>query len=216
MDLLRFSTAGSVDDGKSTLIGRLLYDSKGIFEDQLAAIERTSQRRGYHAGRPGAPDRRAARRARAGHHHRRRLPLLRHAAPQVHHRRHARPRSVHAQHGHRRVHRGPRDRAHRCAQRRPGAVAPACLHRHPAGHPAPRGRGQQDGPRWLQRGGLRRHPAKNSRPGRRSWTCTTSSSSPSRRCTATTWSRARWRCPGTRGRRCSTTSSTSTSARTAT
>src|SRR5512139_3774139 len=48
MDLLRFSTAGSVDDGKSTLIGRLLYDSKGIFEDQLAAIERTSQRRGNH------------------------------------------------------------------------------------------------------------------------------------------------------------------------
>jgi bifunctional enzyme CysN/CysC len=46
VDLLRFSTAGSVDDGKSTLIGRLLYDSKGIFEDQLAAIERTSQRRG--------------------------------------------------------------------------------------------------------------------------------------------------------------------------
>jgi bifunctional enzyme CysN/CysC len=48
MDLLRFSTAGSVDDGKSTLIGRLLYDSKGIFEDQLAAIERTSRRRGNH------------------------------------------------------------------------------------------------------------------------------------------------------------------------
>ena len=46
MDLLRFSTAGSVDDGKSTLIGRLLYDSKGIFEDQLVAIERTSLRRG--------------------------------------------------------------------------------------------------------------------------------------------------------------------------
>jgi len=46
VDLLRFSTAGSVDDGKSTLIGRLLYDSKGIFEDQLVAIERTSLRRG--------------------------------------------------------------------------------------------------------------------------------------------------------------------------
>ncbi len=46
MDLLRFSTAGSVDDGKSTLIGRLLFDSKGIFEDQYAAIERTSRRRG--------------------------------------------------------------------------------------------------------------------------------------------------------------------------
>jgi sulfate adenylyltransferase subunit 1 len=46
MDLLRFTTAGSVDDGKSTLIGRLLYDSKSIFEDQLEAIEATSKRRG--------------------------------------------------------------------------------------------------------------------------------------------------------------------------
>ena len=46
MDILRFATAGSVDDGKSTLIGRLLYDSKAIFEDQLAAVERTSRMRG--------------------------------------------------------------------------------------------------------------------------------------------------------------------------
>lgn len=46
MTLLRFSTAGSVDDGKSTLIGRLLYDSKAIFEDQLEHIEATSKRRG--------------------------------------------------------------------------------------------------------------------------------------------------------------------------
>jgi sulfate adenylyltransferase large subunit len=45
-DILRFATAGSVDDGKSTLIGRLLYDSKAIFEDQLAAVERTSRARG--------------------------------------------------------------------------------------------------------------------------------------------------------------------------
>ena len=45
-DLLRFSTVGSVDDGKSTLIGRLLFDSKEIFEDQLAAIERASLKRG--------------------------------------------------------------------------------------------------------------------------------------------------------------------------
>ena len=43
MDLLRFATAGSVDDGKSTLIGRLLYDSKSIFDDQLEAVERTSR-----------------------------------------------------------------------------------------------------------------------------------------------------------------------------
>ena len=46
MDLLRFSTAGSVDDGKSTLIGRLLYDSKAIFEDQLEAVEQASAARG--------------------------------------------------------------------------------------------------------------------------------------------------------------------------
>ncbi|MDC9724092.1 MAG: sulfate adenylyltransferase subunit CysN [Urechidicola sp.] len=45
--LLRFTTAGSVDDGKSTLIGRLLYDSKSIFEDQLEAIEATSKKRGH-------------------------------------------------------------------------------------------------------------------------------------------------------------------------
>ncbi len=47
MDLLRFTTAGSVDDGKSTLIGRLLYDSKSIFADQLEAIEKTSENKGY-------------------------------------------------------------------------------------------------------------------------------------------------------------------------
>jgi bifunctional enzyme CysN/CysC len=46
MDILRFATAGSVDDGKSTLIGRLLYDSKAIFEDQLASVEQTSRDRG--------------------------------------------------------------------------------------------------------------------------------------------------------------------------
>ena len=46
MDLLRFTTAGSVDDGKSTLIGRLLYDSKSIFEDQLEAIETASKLKG--------------------------------------------------------------------------------------------------------------------------------------------------------------------------
>jgi bifunctional enzyme CysN/CysC len=45
-DLLRFVTAGSVDDGKSTLIGRLLYESKGIFEDQLASIQQRSARAG--------------------------------------------------------------------------------------------------------------------------------------------------------------------------
>ena len=46
MELLRFTTAGSVDDGKSTLIGRLLYDSKSIFDDQFEAIKESSKRRG--------------------------------------------------------------------------------------------------------------------------------------------------------------------------
>jgi bifunctional enzyme CysN/CysC len=46
MELLRFATAGSVDDGKSTLIGRLLFDTKSIFEDQLESVERTSHERG--------------------------------------------------------------------------------------------------------------------------------------------------------------------------
>jgi sulfate adenylyltransferase subunit 1 len=45
-DLLRFTTAGSVDDGKSTLIGRLLYDSKSIFEDQLTSVQNTSTSKG--------------------------------------------------------------------------------------------------------------------------------------------------------------------------
>ena len=46
MELLRFTTAGSVDDGKSTLIGRLLFDSKAIFQDQLESLEETSKQRG--------------------------------------------------------------------------------------------------------------------------------------------------------------------------
>ena len=46
LDLLRFTTAGSVDDGKSTLIGRLLYDAKQVFEDQLAHVAQASERRG--------------------------------------------------------------------------------------------------------------------------------------------------------------------------
>ncbi len=47
MELLRFATAGSVDDGKSTLIGRLLYDTKSILEDQMASVEAASVNRGY-------------------------------------------------------------------------------------------------------------------------------------------------------------------------
>jgi hypothetical protein len=103
--LLRFITCGSVDDGKSTLIGRLLYDSKMLFEDQLAALESRQQEVGHarRRHRLRAAGRRPGGRARAGHHHRRGLPLLQHRQAQVHRRRHAGPRAVHAQHGHRRL-----------------------------------------------------------------------------------------------------------------
>ena len=63
--LLRVATAGSVDDGKSTLLGRLLHDAEGIFADQLAAVADASARRGARRrrGRPVAAHRRAASRA---------------------------------------------------------------------------------------------------------------------------------------------------------
>ncbi len=97
-DLLRFSTAGSVDDGKSTLIGRLLYDTQSVYDDQVRSIE------GQGTTAPGVLD----------------LALLTDglraereqgitidvayryfstATPQIHHRGHARTRAVHAQHG---------------------------------------------------------------------------------------------------------------------
>ena len=104
-ELLRFITCGSVDDGKSTLIGRLLYDSKQIFDDQLASLEADSKKR-RDAGQEldfALARRRALRRARAGHHDRRRLSLLRDRQAQVHRRRHAGARAIYPQHGHRRV-----------------------------------------------------------------------------------------------------------------
>ena len=120
-ELLRFLTCGSVDDGKSTLIGRLLHDTKMIYEDQLAAVKRDSEK----VGTTGAGEIDLALltdglqgRARAGHHHRRRVPLLLDRPAQVHHRRHARPRAVHAQHGHRRLDLPARHHPHRRPPRR--------------------------------------------------------------------------------------------------
>ena len=119
--VLRFITAGSVDDGKSTLIGRLLHDSRAILEDQLAAVAARLAQARQRGNRPVAAHRRPRGRARAGHHHRRRLPLLRHAAAQVHHRRFARPRAVHPQHGDRGLDRGRGGDPGRCAQGHPAA-----------------------------------------------------------------------------------------------
>ena len=157
--LLRFITCGSVDDGKSTLIGRLLYDSKMIFEDQLAALEADSKKVGTQGGdaRLRAAGRRPRGRARAGHHDRRRLPVLLDRQAQVHRRRHAGPRAVHAQHGHRRLDRRPRRDPDRRAQGRADADAPAQLPRLAARHPARRAGHQQDGPRRLLARDLRHH-----------------------------------------------------------
>ena len=119
-----------------------------LFEDQLAALEADSQA-GRHAGRGArlrAAGRRPRGRARAGHHDRRRLPLLLHREAQVHRRRHARPRAVHAQHGHRRLDRRSGRDPDRCAQGRADADAAPQLPRVAARHPARRAGGQQDGP----------------------------------------------------------------------
>ena len=152
--LLRFITCGSVDDGKSTLIGRLLYESKMLFEDQLAALESDSKKLGTQGGDldfalllDGLD-----RRARAGHHDRRRLPLLLDRPAQVHRRRHAGPRAVHAQHGHRRVDRRLRGHPDRRPQGRAHADAAPQLSRLAARHPPRRARGQQDGSRRLLAG----------------------------------------------------------------
>ena len=145
--LLRFITCGSVDDGKSTLIGRLLYESKMLYRGS-ARRARGRFEEVRHAGRRPrlrAARRRPHRRARAGHHHRRRLPLLLDRQAQVHRRRHAGPRAIHAQHGDRRLDRGRRGDPDRCAQGRADADAPAQLPRLADRHPQGRAGHQQDG-----------------------------------------------------------------------
>ena len=201
--MLRFITCGSVDDGKSTLIGRLLYDSKMIFEDQLAALESDSKRVGTQGQRDRlrAAGRRARRRARAGHHDRRRLPLLRDRETQVHRRRLPRARAVHPQHGHRREHRRPGGDPGRCAQGRARADPAAQLPRAPARHPQRRAGGQQDGPGRLRPGDLRCDRRRLRRVRRRRSASRRSPRSRSRASRATTSPPRRARTPrGTTGR----------------
>ncbi len=120
-ELLRFLTCGTVDDGKSTLIGRLLLrlaaDLRGPAGRRRAA---TAQRKGSTGGEVDLSllDRRPQGRARAGHHDRRRLPLLLDQPAQVHHRRLPGPRAVHAQHGDRRLDLRPGDHPDRRPPRR--------------------------------------------------------------------------------------------------
>ena len=149
-DLLRFSTAGSVDDGKSTLIGRLLYDTQSVYEDQVRSIE------GKGTTAPGQID----------------FALLTDglraereqgitidvayryfstAKTEIHHRRHPGPRAVHPQYGHRRLYRRRLRCAHRRRQRCPRPVAPPRLHRLAAARAPCHRRRQQDGPDRLRR-----------------------------------------------------------------
>lgn len=101
MELLRFATAGSVDDGKSTLIGRLLYDTKSIFADQLDAVERASSQMGSeYVNLALLTDGLRAEREQG-------ITIdvayryFGHTQTQVHHRGYSGPPSVHPQHGHR-------------------------------------------------------------------------------------------------------------------
>ena len=153
--LLRICTAGSVDDGKSTLIGRLLYDSRGrlrrsdpLRDGRVAQPQRRSDRF-------FAVHRRPQGRARAGHHHRRGLSILRHGAPEVDPGGHARPRAVHPEHGDRGVDGGRRDPPRRRAARRPRSDPAARQDCEAARHLPFRARREQDGSRRFRRGGLR-------------------------------------------------------------
>ena len=155
---LRLLTCGSVDDGKSTLIGRLLYEEKLIFDDQLSALERELEeiRNDRERRRFRAACRWARSGARTGDHDRRRLSLLRNGEALVHRRGHARPRAIYPQHGDRRVHRRPRNRARRRAQGAADAD-PSPFHHCFAARRAPRRPGgQQDRSRLVQRDRLSR------------------------------------------------------------
>ena len=143
--LLRFLTCGSVDDGKSTLIGRLLYNADVVMDDQLEALkaEFAALRHDRRRHRFLAVARRARGRAPAAHHDRCRLPLFLDPAPLVHRRRQPGPRAIHAQHGDRRLERRSRGAAGRCPQGRAAADPPAFADLLAVRHPPCRARGQQ-------------------------------------------------------------------------
>ena len=119
VDMLRFATAGSVDDGKSTLIGRLLIRHQAACSTTSSTRSSgpASAARGDELHRPRAFHRRPARRAGAGHHDRRGVPIFCYTAAQIHHRRHSWAHPVHAQHGHRGLDGRPGAHPDRRAQR---------------------------------------------------------------------------------------------------
>ena len=155
--LLRFLTCGSVDDGKSTLIGRLLYNSKLILDDQLAALERDSVRHGttgedldlallvdgLEAERQQGITIDVAYR------------FFTTDKRRVHRRRHPRPRAVHPQHGHRRLQRRPGGDPDRRPQGGADPDQAAQLHLFAAGRPPSGAGGEQDRSGRLRPAGVR-------------------------------------------------------------
>ena len=140
-----FGRRRQVDAHRSPAL-RLEGDLRGPTRGRRAHLSRTGRR----VHQPGVAHRWSSRRARAGDHDRRGVSLLRHPEAQVHHRRHAGPHSVHAEHGHRLLHRRSRHGADRCPQRHPRAVAAPCLPRVAASRAALGALRQQDGSRRLR------------------------------------------------------------------
>ena len=174
---------------------------------RLAALRHDRRR-----ARLRAAARRALGRARAGHHDRRLAPLLLDRAAPLHRRRHAGPRAVHAQHGHRRLDRRLRGDPARRAQGRADPDAAALVARLAARHPPRRARGQQDGPRRLLRGALPRDRGGVRASSRARSGCRTCSCIPVSALAGDNVVEAqRAACPGTTARRCSATSRTSRS-----
>ena len=186
MDLLRFTTAGSVDDGKSTLIGRLLYDSKSIFDDQYEAIQASSEKRGEeYVNLALLTDGLRAEREQG-------------ITIDVAYRYFATPKRkfiIADTPGHIQYTRNMVTGASTAnlaiilIDARKGVIEqtqPPRHHRVAAAHPARRRLRQQDGPGGLGRGRRSRASARTSRPSRPGWTSRTCISSPSAPCSATT------------------------------
>ena len=177
-ELLRLVTAGSVDDGKSTLIGRLLFDTKQILADQLAHIEETSLRRGDgYVNLALLTDGLRAEREQGITIDVAYRSFVTPQAP-LPARRRARSRPVHPQHGHRRLDRRRRGDPARRAQGHHRADAAALLHRRDARDPARRHRGQQDGSRRTSRRSASPRSSASSSRSPRACGCTTSRAIP--------------------------------------
>ena len=201
--MLRFLTCGSVDDGKSTLIGRLLYDSKMIYEDQLAAIERDSKIHGTTGGRfdPAllTDGLRAEREQgitidvayRYFSTAKRKFII----ADTPGHEQYTRNMATGA------FDRRPGHHPDRCPAWRADTDQAPLVHHLPARHPPRAGGDQQDGPGGLPTGGVREDPQRLQELRGPTRICRTCISCPSRHSTETTWSNRACTCPGTEAAR---------------